>query len=63
MAECPYEYNLRTLPGRLIGVNGSVLARFNMGDGEKEMDNLRDLTVKSFLEAAGVESLDDDVLR
>ena len=61
--ECPYEYNLRTLPGRLIGVNGSVLARFNMGDGEKEMDNLRDLTVRSFLTAAGVESLDDDVLR
>ena len=61
--ECPYEYNLRTLPGRLIGVNGSVLARFNMGDGEKEMDSLRDLTVRSFLATAGVESLDDDILR
>ena len=61
--KCPYEYNLRTLPGRLMGVNGSVLARFNMGDMEREMDNLRDLTVKSFLTAAGVESLDDDVLR
>ena len=34
-----------------------------MGDGEKEMDNLRDLTVKSFLLAAGAKSLDDDVLR
>ena len=59
--ECPYEYNLRTLPGRLIGVNGSVLARFNMEHGE--MDSLRDLTVKSFLKAAGVDSLDEDVLR
>ena len=26
-AECPYEYNLRTLPGRLVTTNGSVLAR------------------------------------
>ena len=61
--ECPYEYNLRTLPGRLIGVNGSVLARFNMEKHGEMEDNLRDLTVKSFLTAAGVESLDEDVLR
>ena len=61
--ECPYEYNLRTLPGRLLGLNGSVLARFNTKNEEEKMDNLRDLTVNTFLTAAGVESLDDDVLR
>ena len=40
-----------------------MLARFNMGDGVQEMDNMRDLTVRSFLTAAGVASLDDDVHR
>ena len=62
MAECPYEYNLRTLPGRLIGVNGSLLARFNLGDRETQMGNQRDLTVRSFL-TVGVANLDEDVLR
>ena len=52
--ECPYEYSLRSLPGKLIATNGSVLARF---DGEE--DQLRDLTVQSFLEAAGVGSMSE----
>ena len=56
--DCPYEYSLRSLPGRLVSTNGSVLARFR---GEE--DQLRDLTVHSFLEAAGVESLSEDSLR
>ena len=32
-----------------------------MGAGES--DNLRELTVATFLEAAGIHSLDEDVLR
>ena len=58
--DCQYEYSLRSLPGKLVSTNGSVLARF---DGEE--DQLRDLTVQSFLEAAGVRSLSEgeDTLR
>ena len=58
--DCPYEYSLRSLPGKLVSTNGSVLARF-----KGEEDQLRDLTVQSFLEAAGVRSLSEgeDTLR
>ena len=42
---CPYEYSIRSLPGRLLSLNGSVVARF---DGKE--DGLRDLTVQSFLD-------------
>ena len=56
--DCPYQYSVRTLPGRLLSLNGSLLERFN-GSEEK----LRELTVGSFLEAAGVESLQADSLR
>ena len=56
--DCPYQYSVRTLPGRLVSINGSLLERFN-GSEEK----LRELTVESFLKAAGVVSLQSDGLR
>ena len=56
--DCPYQYSIRSLPGRLVSLNGSVLARFNGSE-----DGLRQLTVDTFLEAAGVESLESHSLR
>ena len=56
--DCPYQYSIRSLPGRLISLNGTVLRRFTGSE-----DELRELTVQSFLEAAGVTSLESDSLR
>lgn len=58
--ECPYEFSLRSLPGQLVSTSGSVLASFDKEEGE---DQLRELTVQSFLEAAGVENLSEETLR
>ena len=56
--DCPYEFSLRSLPGQLVSTSGSVLASFDGGE-----DQLRHLTVQSFLEAAGVGDLSEDTLR
>ena len=56
-----YVLHFRSLPGRLVSINGSVLKYFN-GTDVIDGDELRSLTVEDFLEAAGV-SLEDDTLR
>ena len=60
--DCPYEYNIRTIPGDLVSVNGSVIATFNNENDEKD-NNIRHLTVETYLEAAGIHDLDEDTLR
>ena len=52
----------RSLPGRLVSVNGTVLKHFNNKVIDDEEDDLRSLTVEDYLEAAGV-TLEDDIIR
>jgi len=59
--ECPYEYSIRNLPGRLKSVNGSTIAKFSPDDVRG--DAIKSMTVENYLQAAGVNSLDEDVLR
>ena len=44
-----------------MSVNGSVIETFN--DDTDDGDKLRSLTVGQYLQAAGVQSLDEDTLR
>jgi len=60
-SSCPYVYAMKKIPGDLVSYNGTLLEQFNKDEESSTL--LKEVPVSTYLEAAGVHSLNDEVLR